>query len=306
MVRLWRRCRPSSRSSAAAVTTAVSARPPAQRNLKKAEAGRVRKPACHLSVVAALEEWKREGLAARAAKAARAAPLRSSLWMCVPRTTRVSSCRRATRIVGAATAQGSSGSERLASGRARPSKLVEPLRTEGSRAATSGQLGNGADVSSYSPSQVHQISNGVEVRGGFTHMCVRLTTGELRCWGGNAYGELGNGTTTASNVPVNVVGVTGAVSVGAGSYHNCVALNDGSARCWGFGYYGQLGDGTNDSSNTIRQVGGLIQATMVAAGDYHTCALRQGGVSCWGSNSAGKLGNGNRTNSNVPVDALLP
>ncbi|MEP7121148.1 MAG: hypothetical protein ABJE95_09570 [Byssovorax sp.] len=71
-----------------------------------------------------------------------------------------------------------------------------------------GQLGDGSIMKSSSPVDVQGLSSGVvAVALGFDHTCAVLTTGAVKCWGGNFYSQLGNGTTTQSLVPVDVKGL---------------------------------------------------------------------------------------------------
>jgi alpha-tubulin suppressor-like RCC1 family protein len=71
-----------------------------------------------------------------------------------------------------------------------------------------GQLGDGSITKSSVPVDVKDLTSGVvAVALGFDHTCAVLTTGAVKCWGGNFYSQLGNGTTTQSLVPVDVVGL---------------------------------------------------------------------------------------------------
>ena len=71
-----------------------------------------------------------------------------------------------------------------------------------------GQLGNNTTMVSHLPVDVVGLSSGVvAVALGFDHTCAVLTTGAVKCWGGNFYSQLGNGTTTQSLVPVDVIGL---------------------------------------------------------------------------------------------------
>ena len=65
------------------------------------------------------------------------------------------------------------------------------------------------------PLQVVGLAGADAVTAGGSHACARLTSGELRCWGGNSRGQLGNGSALPSRAPVAVAGVSGVVSVAA-------------------------------------------------------------------------------------------
>jgi alpha-tubulin suppressor-like RCC1 family protein len=73
-------------------------------------------------------------------------------------------------------------------------------------------------------------------------MCVLLTTGGVRCWGGNDFGQLGNGTTTGIFSPPTSDVLTGVQSVAAGRFFTCALMTTGGVRCWGNNDFGQLGD----------------------------------------------------------------
>ncbi len=159
-----------------------------------------------------------------------------------------------------------------------------------------GQLGigvSGAPVPS--PVAVSGFTGSTGVTAGNTHTCSTLTTGQIRCWGGNTSGQLGNGSTSGSSAPVAVSGVSGATAVASGWTHTCALVSGGQARCWGLNTSGQLGldPSSTVSSSTPVGVPGLSGATRLAAGFAHTCAVVAGGqVRCWGDNSSGQLGNG--------------
>jgi alpha-tubulin suppressor-like RCC1 family protein len=67
---------------------------------------------------------------------------------------------------------------------------------------TSGQLGNGAAVSSTSPVVVNNVENVVALAAGDAHTCALNATGSVQCWGLGQDGELGNGGNGNSTVPV--------------------------------------------------------------------------------------------------------
>jgi alpha-tubulin suppressor-like RCC1 family protein len=91
---------------------------------------------------------------------------------------------------------------------------------------------------------------------GTNQVCVILTTGGLRCWGGGGFGKLGYGTTQnigddetpaafATNVPIG--GVPADLPVTASGDHSCVILDTGGVRCWGRNASGQLGYGSTEN-----------------------------------------------------------
>jgi alpha-tubulin suppressor-like RCC1 family protein len=169
----------------------------------------------------------------------------------------------------------------------------------------SGQLGYGTTAGRLVPVGVSAITSGAAVSassGSLGHSCVRLSGGEVDCWGDNEEGQLGNGTTTGSSTPVAVSGIAGAVAVSAGLYDTCAVLADGSTDCWGSNFYGQLGNGTKAGSSTPVAVRGITNAVQVSVNAFHACALLiTGAVECWGYNGSGQLGNGTKTDRSTPV-----
>ncbi len=71
-----------------------------------------------------------------------------------------------------------------------------------------GQLGDNTIVDRHEPVDVVGLSSGVvAVALGFDHTCAVMTTGAVKCWGGNFYSQLGDGTKNQSLVPVDVIGL---------------------------------------------------------------------------------------------------
>ena len=144
---------------------------------------------------------------------------------------------------------------------------------------------------------------------GIGHMCARLTTGRMLCWGGNWIGQLGRGTMTRDGLPdpASVLAETGAELTGVITMHTgdetpCAVMADGSARCWGWNVNGMLGDGTeNDSAVPVRATQ-RSDYSVVVPSRTATCAItRDREVLCWGNNYFGQLGDGTRTDRNSPA-----
>ncbi|GAB5361114.1 hypothetical protein AAMO2058_000686700 [Amorphochlora amoebiformis] len=148
---------------------------------------------------------------------------------------------------------------------------------------------------------------------GDSFVCVLLGSGDVKCWGNNAYGQLGLGhtgsmghstKTIGDNLPfVDVGGKVRQISVGGGN-HVCVLLYNGQVKCWGYNTYGQLGMGdTKNRGHAVKTMGDLLPvvdlgsgmtAVKISAGYDHTCALRiDGCLVCWGYGNDGSLGIGN-------------
>ena len=79
------------------------------------------------------------------------------------------------------------------------------------------------------------------------HTCALLATGDVRCWGFNAYGQLGaenadnfiNNGSLEEWAPISVS--ERIVSTTAGLGHTCILLQSSEVRCWGLGRQGRLG-----------------------------------------------------------------
>jgi alpha-tubulin suppressor-like RCC1 family protein len=151
-----------------------------------------------------------------------------------------------------------------------------------------------------------------EVACGTLHVCARLTTNEVKCWGGGGNGNLGYEDSAnrgllpgdmGSALPLVNTGAGKPIAIASGGSHTCARLDDGKVKCWGWNFLGQLGvgdvvdhgaqTGTMGISLPPVDLGGLLKPVRVAVGGAHTCALLEGGrVKCWGGNGFGQLGLG--------------
>ncbi|KAB8145564.1 chromosome condensation regulator RCC1 [Chloroflexia bacterium SDU3-3] len=70
----------------------------------------------------------------------------------------------------------------------------------------SGQLGDGGAIESNTfsnvPVDVLGVTNATHIATGYYHACAALDTGEVRCWGDNAYYQLGTTGVTKSSTPL--------------------------------------------------------------------------------------------------------
>jgi alpha-tubulin suppressor-like RCC1 family protein len=119
------------------------------------------------------------------------------------------------------------------------------------------------------PVQVTGITNATQLAAGTGYICSRLASGNVDCWGDNAFGELGDGTASGpdecypgsqpcSTSPVQISGLSGVTEIAsagtdysaASSNHSCAVLQSGARECWGDNSWGELGNGTQTSSST--------------------------------------------------------
>jgi len=111
---------------------------------------------------------------------------------------------------------------------------------------TLGQAGNNSIGYQFTPVDVSGLASGVgAIAAGGGHTCARMTTGAMKCWGGNSAGQVGDNTTTQRLVPTDVSGLaTGVGTMAGGGTHTCAQVTAGGAKCWGYNSTAQLGDGT--------------------------------------------------------------
>ncbi len=171
-----------------------------------------------------------------------------------------------------------------------------------------GQLGNGDTNPQITPVNVSGLTSGVaSISAGEIHTCARLTSGGVKCWGGNLNGQVGDGTTVSPRLtPVDVSGLTsGTAAVSVGNYHSCARTTGSGMKCWGMNNVGQLGDGSATQRTTPVDVSGLTSGvSIMAPGLSHSCALTTSGwVKCWGENyTFSRLGDGTTVQRLTPIN----
>ncbi len=171
-----------------------------------------------------------------------------------------------------------------------------------------GRLGNGGTAGALVPGYVLDgtvpLENVVEIAAGLQHVCARLGTGTVSCWGRNNNGQLGlgdSGTGTERLVATALPGLAAVDQVVAAGYRSC-ARSGGSAYCWGQNLHGQIGDGTQVERHAPTQVVGLTTAAELHIAPNHGCAtLTDSTAACWGFNNMGQLGDGTLELRTTPV-----
>ena len=90
-----------------------------------------------------------------------------------------------------------------------------------------GQLGNGRDQDSATPTPVNGISTATQISAGAgrfvgspdAHTCALLRAGEIKCWGAGTEGQLGNGSLIDAYEPVSVAGIDNAIQIASGGQY---------------------------------------------------------------------------------------
>lgn len=161
---------------------------------------------------------------------------------------------------------------------------------------TSGQLGDGTLTAATTPVAVSGLAGGVAaVSAGDDNSCALLTSGAVKCWGGNGQGQLGDGSISNRLTPVDVIGLgSGSTAqIDAGGAHTCARSSSGGMSCWGLNSEGQLGDGSQSNRAQPTPVTGLGSGvSTISAGGLQSCAVRDGLSLCFGRGTAGQTGDG--------------
>ncbi|MBK5284856.1 MAG: hypothetical protein JJE25_05605 [Bacteroidia bacterium] len=169
---------------------------------------------------------------------------------------------------------------------------------------SSGQLGDGTNITRYTPIQVSSLSGIVAIAAGGLHsLFVKYDSTAWAC-GNNVEGEVGDSSTSVfyQYTPVQVYGLTSIAAVAAGAYHSLFLKSDGTVWACGWNLYGELGDGTTSQRIAPVQVSSLTGIIAIAAGDFHSRFLKNDGtVWACGYNNHGQLGDGTTTDRWTPI-----
>ncbi len=170
-----------------------------------------------------------------------------------------------------------------------------------------GQAGTGTANKVETKAQpVTKVGKVLSVSAGYGHACALEATGQVYCWGYNAYGQVGNGkvgkhyggaTKAREGTPVAIANLNDAVAVWAGGFFSCAKRKSGEIRCWGLNNYGQIGTGSTGGDNGTYQSKPVVAkhltgATIIAGQLWHACGIINGKMACWGVGFHGALGNG--------------
>jgi alpha-tubulin suppressor-like RCC1 family protein len=113
--------------------------------------------------------------------------------------------------------------------------------------ASFGQIGDGSTVD---PRQLPSSAIGLgsevtAISGGFTHSCVLINDGSVKCWGNSGYGIALPNPATPSTIP----GLTAVTSLTGYGNGQCALRASGPIVCIGSNQYGTLGNGTFGESD---------------------------------------------------------
>jgi|GEM_PF-3162652 len=189
-----------------------------------------------------------------------------------------------------------------------------------------GQLGDGTNISSYSPVRVKSpdgngflsgiIKISVESNTFSGHVLAIAENGSLFSWGENGSGQLGNGRTDDQNRPVQVKGYGGigyledVVAAFCGQFSSFAITKSGVLWSWGNNEFGQLGDGTKRprfTPGTVRneENSGDLENIIFGAASEHSIAVDDSGlVWGWGNNEDAQLGNGTNNETLLPQQVI--
>lgn len=164
---------------------------------------------------------------------------------------------------------------------------------------TYGQLGTGAlGTVGTPPTSVAGLTSGVTgLSAAEAHTCVLMSSGGVKCWGGNTQGQLGDGSDSTRLSPVDVAGMTsGVISLSVGAIHSCSLLSSGAVTCWGNALSRALGTDPMGLYFTTPQATSGLMSNVTAVdsgGGSQSCAIKtDGSAQCWGTNNYGQTGSG--------------
>jgi alpha-tubulin suppressor-like RCC1 family protein len=165
-----------------------------------------------------------------------------------------------------------------------------------------GQLGNNSTNNYSSPIQIGNLTNWLQVSGGYGHTMAVKTDGTLWGTGYNPYGQLGTNSNINYSSPIQIGALTTWKQIATHNYHTLGIQTNGSLWAWGYNATGGLGTGTNAFLSSPVQVGNLTNWKQVACGDYHSAAINTTGyLYTWGRNAFGQIGNGTTTYYSSPI-----
>lgn len=147
----------------------------------------------------------------------------------------------------------------------------------------------------FTPQTVNGVSGATKVVTGERHTCALLSSGGVKCWGGDFNSQLLNQSTEnmRSGRPLDMPGITGATELAAYASQTCAAVPTG-VKCWGQGPV----NGSTEAMAPFTVP--LTGVTGLAINRTANCAVAAGAAKCWGQTDQGLLGNGSDTGELEP------
>ena len=174
---------------------------------------------------------------------------------------------------------------------------------------TSGQLGDGANVTHHYATQVvdetgeDYLQNIVDVAAGIDYCLALKQDGTVVGWGVGANHSLGVNSTANRAMPIKMHDSYNIIQVQGGSDTSTVLKADGTVQAVGLGTSGQLGDNTATTKAELVYAinedldGKLTGVVRIATGSHHTIALKEDKTAwIWGYDNYGQIGMNNTTN----------
>jgi alpha-tubulin suppressor-like RCC1 family protein len=146
---------------------------------------------------------------------------------------------------------------------------------------TTGQLGDGSQVTRLVPVRVIGLDTVAQVAAGEAFAVARLADGTVRAWGADAFLQLGDNSAGTSAAPVAIPVLSHVVWIAAGLRHAVTIDDEGRVWGWGSNAFAQLGQPNYDG---VAGVGAPVvipegTAGMAAsAGEFETLLLRTDGT----------------------------
>ena len=202
---------------------------------------------------------------------------------------------------------------RVASGTTFTAMLKEDGTVWTTGATGSGELGNGASISTNKPCQVKIDTNTYltdikKIEVGTQHVIALREDGTVWTWGLNSSGQLGDGTTTLSKYAIQVLNQAGdgflenIVDIAAGN-DNCAVVNkDGEVFAWGDSTNQGLGINSTTAQKKPVKVHGGDNAIQVQCGANNVLMLKVDGT-VWGAgqNNVGQIADGTTTTTRAEL-----
>lgn len=176
-------------------------------------------------------------------------------------------------------------------------------------------LTGGSDPDEYpcttSPTILRDVQGAIQVTFGWTHACALLGSGQVLCWGANAFGQTGTPRGLEASVLAGVVSFLSRCAESPARKHSLsygafphrvprhVVRNDPAPgrkvwqKVFRRGISSARGQVDRQPADEVRPsfVQGIEHAVSISAGLFHTCALiSDGQVKCWGHAGNGELG----------------